>query len=285
MNYIDSLGITRLDFVICTHFHSDHAGALPSLIDKYCNSSCNFIYNPISDNAISSIANEVKWKTAEYKANVISKANEKGMYLATPNNGTVYNIDSNTKFIVYKSSVANGFSDYNRTSLAVVFQYKGKKYLLSGDINIETQKELYSSIGKCDVVKDAHHGYNSNIDIDFIKTTNPKDIIVTRAYQFATNSSRACNSVGMWQSYNKNIYSLHHVGGHIVIDCINNDYVINTSKKFYFENCWLKFNNNNSTWCYFKSGGDYAKNEILTLDGKKYEFDSNGYCVNPYNPR
>ena len=284
ISYLDNVGVTTLDYVICTHFHSDHAGALPTIMQKYCNKNSKFIYNNISDSAINSISKEVTWKTVTYKNNVLNMANTIGMTSTSPNANTTFTLDNNTSFKICKTSSTSGLTDYNGYSLAIVFIYKGRRILLGGDINPTTQNQLISAIGQCDIVKDPHHGYNSKLDLDFCRNVNPKDVIVTRNHDWGTGYYRACNSVGMWQSYEKRIYTLFHTNNHIVIDFIGNDYVISTSNRFYFENCWLKFNNDSNYWCYFKQGGKYARNETLVLDGKRYDFGDNGFCSNPYNP-
>jgi beta-lactamase superfamily II metal-dependent hydrolase len=254
-------------------------------MQKYCNKNSKFIYNNISDSAINSISKEVTWKTVTYKNNVLNMANTIGMTSTSPNANTTFTLDDNTSFKICKIGSTSGLTDYNGYSLAIVFIYKGRRILLGGDINPTTQNQLISAIGQCDIVKDPHHGYNSKLDLDFCRNVNPKDVIVTRNHDWGTDYYRACNSVGMWQSYEKNIYALFHTNNHIVIDFIGNDYVISTSNKFYFEKCWHKFNNDNNCWCYFKQGGQCTKNETLVLDNqKRYDFNGNGFCTNPYNP-
>lgn len=284
MNYLDKVGITKLDYIICTHFHSDHAGALPTIMNKYCNKNSKLIYNNISDSVINSISNEVSWKTTTYKANVLNKASLLGMTSNSPNNNTTFTLDNNTRFKIYKTSATSGFYNYNKSSLVVVFEYKNTRVALTGDITTDVQEELKNAIGKCDIVKDPHHGYNSSISSNFIKITDPNDVILTRNHGFGSGSSRACNSIGMWQAYDKNIYALWHTNDHITVDFISNGYTISTSKRFYFENSWMRFEDNNNLWYYFKQGGKYAKNETLVLDGKRYHFGSNGVCINPYSP-
>lgn len=285
INYLNGVGITKLDYIICTHFHSDHAGALPAIMEKYCNNSSKLIYNDISNSAINSIANEVTWKTVTYKTNVLNMASKIGMTATSPNSNTTFTFDNNTRIKICKTSSTSGLTDYNGYSLAIVFEYKGKKILLGGDINTTTQSQIATAIGKCDIVKDPHHGYNANLNTNFASVVNPKDVIVTRNHDWGNGYYRACNSVGMWQSYGKNIYVLFHTNNHIIISFVNNDYIISTSNRFYFENCWHRFNNDNNYWCYFKQGGQCAKGETLVLDnGKRYDFDNNGYCTNPYNP-
>lgn len=281
LNYLDSLNISKIDYVICTHFHSDHAGGLDVIMNKYCDTSSKFFYKPIDLAQLRTNSNEVKWKTEQYYNNCLAMCEAKGIIKVNVASITRNKIDDNTEFVIYHKSPSN-YNYYNDHSLVVVFKYKNKKVALMGDASPQVQYDLKDLIGKVDIVKDSHHGYNAIVNTEFIKTSNPKDVIVTRSYPFDSGYYRACNSVGMWQSYNKNIYTTFNSKNHIVVDFINNDYIINTSKKFFFENCWLKFNNDSSKWCYFKTGGNYAANETLVLEGKKYHFNSSGFCTNPY---
>ena len=41
---------------------------------------------------------------------------------------------------------------------------------------------------------------------------------------------------------------------------------------------WLKLND---VWYYLKSSGVMACNESMVISGKKYNFNSNGRCLNP----
>ena len=280
-DYFKKIGISHLDYVICTHFHSDHAGALPYLIDNFCDNSSVFMYKDVDSVKLAQNSKEVSWKTQQYRDNCISTVNSLGMTLKQPSNAEKLTIDANTSLTFYKSS-SSDYTDYNSQSLVVVFQYKNKKVLLLGDIPKTVQQELYSSFGRVDILKDSHHGYNQSISLDLCRNCGCKDVIVTRNHGFDTDYYRACNSTGIWQSYSKNIYTLHNTNNHIIVDFINNDYTISTGKRFYFENCWLKIEDK---WCYFKQGGLYAKNESLTLENKTYDFNINGYCTNPYNPR
>lgn len=281
-NYLKEVRVNHLNYVICTHFHSDHAGALPYLMEKFCDKSSVFMYRDVDSTKLATNSKEVSWKTQQYRDNCINTVNSIGMTLKQPANNELLTIDTNTSLTFFKGSTTD-YSNYNLQSLAMIFKYKSKKVLLLGDIPKTVQQELYSSFDKVDIVKDAHHGYNQTISLDMIRNCGCKDVIVTRNHGFDTGYYRACNSAGIWQSYEKNIYTLHNTNNHILIDFVNNDYVISTGKRFYFENCWLKIEDK---WCYLKQGGMYAKNESLTLDGNKtYDFNINGYCTNPYNPK
>lgn len=281
--YIKNLNVDRIDYVINTHFHSDHAGGLDEIMEAFNVKGSFFIYKEFDNSKMTE--KEATWKTNDYKLQTIQKAKEKGMTLVNPTEKQKFIIDTDTYFEVYNTSYID-YNDYNSSSLVIYFVHKNKKYLFLGDINPTAQEKIYTTLpANVDVIKDAHHGYNATIVPDLIRRCNPKDVVVTRNHDFGTGYYRACNSVGMWQSYNKNIYTLFKTGTHIVITCTGYDYTFNTSSRFYFEKCWLKFNNDNTKWCYFKSGGNYAKDETLVLDGKKYEFNSNGFCTNPYNPK
>lgn len=281
--YIKSLGVDRIDYIINTHFHSDHAGGLDEIMSSFNVKDSFFIYKEFDNSKMISV--ETTWRTNDYKLQTIQKAKEKSMKLIIPTEKQRFTIDSNTYFEVYNTTYID-YDNYNSSSLVIYFIHKNKKYLFLGDITPVAQERIYETLpNNVDVVKDAHHGYNKRISPELIRHVNPTDVVVTRNYPFDTDYYRACNSVGMWQSYNKNIYTLFKTGTHIVITCTGYDYTFNTSSRFYFEKCWHKFNDDNSKWCYFKKGGKYARNESLILDNKgKYNFDNYGYCTNPYNP-
>lgn len=280
ISYIRKLGIKKIDYIINTHFHSDHAGGLDEIMYKFDVKNSIFIYKEFNNANMPSI--ETEWKTNVYKTNAINAANSNGMKRVIPTEKQKFIIDDNTYFQIYNATHMD-YSDYNGSSLVIYFVHKNNKFLLLGDLNVARQETLYSTLPQnVDVVKDSHHGYNSTINPNLIKRCNPKDVVVTRNVWTNYGYTRAYNSIGMWQSYEKNIYTTFKTGSHIIITSNGKDYTFNTNTKFYFENCWLKFNSDNSSWCYFKPGGKYARNETLILEGKKYIFDSNGFCTNPF---
>ena len=283
IKYIKNLGINKIDYIINTHFHSDHAGGLDEIMDTFDVKDGTFIYKEFDNSKMPAV--ETEWKTNLIKTNAINAATKNGMNKITPKEKQKFVIDNNTYFEIYNATHID-YSDYNSSSLVIYFVHGDNKFLLLGDVNPTRQATLYSSLPKnVDVVKDSHHGYNATINTDLIKRCNPKDVIVTRNEWNNLAYNRAYNSIGMWQSYEKNIYTLFKTGSHIIITSNGNDYTLNTNAKFFFENCWLKFNNDDSSWCYFKPGGNYAKNETLVLENKKYDFNSDGFCINPFSPR
>jgi len=283
IKYIKNLGINKIDYIINTHFHSDHAGGLDEIMNTFDVKDSTFIYKEFDNSKMPSV--ETDWKTNLIKTNAINAATNNGMKKVIPTEKQKFIIDSNTYFEMYNTTYID-YSDYNSSSLVIYFVHGDNKFLLLGDLSPTRQATLYSSLPKnVDVVKDSHHGYNATINTDLIKRCNPQDVVVTRNEWNNLAYNRAYNSIGMWQSYDKNIYTLFKTGSHIIITSNGNDYTLNTNAKFFFENCWLKFNNDNSSWCYFKSGGNYAKSETLVLENKKYDFNSDGFCINPFSPR
>ena len=155
-----------------------------------------------------------------------------------------------------------------------------KKYLLTGDINPTAQAQLVGKIGKVDMAKVPHHGYNSTINEAWVKELNPRCWVTTRTYGW----ENAYRDVGMLQVLGYPNYVQYTSGGHIVLTSTGNDFTLNTSTKFLFGSCWCKYNNDDNLWYWFKQGGTIAKNETVIIQGKKYRFNSNGICINPYNP-
>ena len=278
VDYLKGVGVTSLDYMIVTHFHTDHAEGFPYIMDNIKVKGANAYYRLPDFSKLPS--KEVGWKTEECWQSFRVKCNEKGVTrhenLTEKQRITL----SDTSYLEFYNTQFANYSDYNSFSLVVLFVHGNKKYLLTGDINPTAQAQLVGKIGKVDMAKVPHHGYNSTINEAWVKELNPRCWVTTRTYGW----ENAYRDVGMLQVLGYPNYVQYTSGGHIVLTSTGNDFTLNTSTKFLFGSCWCKYNNDDNLWYWFKQGGTIAKNETVIIQGKKYRFNSNGICINPYNP-
>ena len=191
-----SNNIDIIDYIIITHFHTDHYRGINALIDS------------LTNNGI--VIKNICWE----KDKVYREPEEQMTYVNFTRklldnhlkldigcmvkrfNGTDYiklsidDVDDVDINIVYPNNfAANSFSDknINNTSTVLRIEYKNKKIMLPGDLEGEGWNILnnYLKDLKCDILKMPHHGdYFGSTDgvlstAQIIRETNPKFAVIS----------------------------------------------------------------------------------------------------------
>jgi competence protein ComEC len=136
ISYLDHHHIRRIDYLIISHFHSDHMGEMEDLLKRY----------------------KVK--------NIISNVNAEDFH----NNKLTC---GNTTFLLYEMPYDS--DNENNNSLMMSLWFHQKHYLFVGDTEIEREKtfiELYDV--DIDYLKVGHHGSITSSSLDFITEINPE---------------------------------------------------------------------------------------------------------------
>ena len=166
---LDGLGITRIDYLVGTHQHSDHIANFDDLINRYAigevvfaaapapcgNTDCNNMKKAASAKGV-----PVRYLLAG--ASVFPTQTVNGLTLSS----SVFAPRSTDNYGVYYSS---GSADFvNSYSLVFNISYGGKTILFTGDITPPAQDKLMAgpSLGNVDVTTAPHHGYNTSTATD-----------------------------------------------------------------------------------------------------------------------
>lgn len=183
IDFIKSLNITHIDYLVLTHFHGDHSGSLPDLITTftvdyiytngaYTNTSAtNKLLSCIKENNITEIV--VKegdtFSIGNCRITVFSPT------LSTNDLYTVFHEPGKTAKIV------------NNTSLVFKLEYGSFSILFTGDIYKDKDREIVSKYGdvlKSTILKVPHHGdlYTASSST-FSRTVQPEyGIIMDNRY-------------------------------------------------------------------------------------------------------
>lgn len=274
IDYIKSQNVNKLDYIIATHHHTDHTEGMPKILDAF-NTVGAVAYHRTPDWSRMPVI-ETEWKTKESHDAFVSKCNEKGIRLVTPLDRNRVNISGDTYFEFYNVD-CNNYDDYNALSLCVLLVHKNMRYFFSADINYNAQELEKWNISKVDLYKCEHHCYNSKVSEDWINRLNPSVAITTRADENILDSN---STHGILQL--KRIPNLvqYDVGGHIVVTSTGYNFTLNTYKHYLRKNKWFN-KNQTGNWYWFKEDGSIAKNESIEINGKVYNFDNTGLCLNP----
>lgn len=162
--YLLDHGITKIDYMICSHFDVDHCGGLFYILDNF------------------QVENVVIGKQFDEYPNLIAfleLAKEKHNRLTVLEAGDIIKFDKDTKGEVLFPSVENKISDneINNNSLVVKLYYRDISILFTGDIEEEAERKLVDIYGNklnSDILKVGHHGSKTSSTEDFIECVTPK---------------------------------------------------------------------------------------------------------------
>ena len=159
INFLKSIGITKINYLILTHGDYDHMGYSSYLINNY--KVKNVIFNNGTFNDL-----ELELIDILYKKNItyyqsleyLNIANSKLYFL----NKEIYNNENDNSSVLYLK-----LSNY--------------KFLFMGDASIDVENKLIKtySLNNIDVLKVGHHGSKTSSSKDFINYINPKYSIIS----------------------------------------------------------------------------------------------------------
>lgn len=160
VDYIKAQGITELEYVIATHPHADHIGALDSVIQNF---PINYLFVANGDA-----------ETQTYK-DFIQAAMDKNLTPSVPLEDKKFMLEE-SYFEVFNT---NGGKDANEQSLVVLYTNGQDKLLLTGDAEQGTEAEILPKMPKVDILKVGHHGSHSSTTDAFLERVAPEYAIIT----------------------------------------------------------------------------------------------------------
>lgn len=164
VGYLKENGVTKLDYVIGTHPHSDHIGGLANIINSFQ------IGKVIMPNAISTT------KTYEELLDTIA---DNKLKISKPIIGAEYIIGSASFVII--APYGSDYKSLNNYSVGIKLVHKENSFVFTGDAETYSENEmLQNGIDlRADVFKLAHHGSSTSNSDDFLDAINPIICIIS----------------------------------------------------------------------------------------------------------
>lgn len=161
INYLNNLGIKKIDYVVGTHPHTDHIGGLEEVINTF---DVEAIYMPkVSSNS----------KTFEDLLTIISN---KGLKVKTAKSGVVVLDEDNLK-LEFVAPNSDNYNNLNNYSAILKLTYLNNIFLFMGDAETLSEDEITSDVD-ADVIKVGHHGSDSSSSVEFVKKVSPEYAII-----------------------------------------------------------------------------------------------------------
>lgn len=164
VSYLNSVGISTLNYVIGTHPHSDHIGGLDVVINEF---QVEKVILPPAEHST---------KTYEDVLTAISK---KGLKITKPVVGTEYHIGNAIFQIIAPNS--EEYNDLNDYSVGIRLVYGDTSYVFAGDADAIAEEEMCNN-GldiSADVLKLNHHGSSYSNNKDFIDAVSPTYAVIS----------------------------------------------------------------------------------------------------------
>ncbi len=179
---IKDTGTSHLDYVIYSHFHSDHTGDFDRLSEDFTIGSVLLINFSFPQG-----------KSASIRESILSKAEEKKIPYHYIQRGDRIELDEGLSLdflnpispITYDASVVDDRTQSifeNNHSMVFLLTYGDNSFLFTGDIYKETEYMLIDQYGerlKSDLLKVPHHGLSTSSSSLFLLSVDPQVNIVS----------------------------------------------------------------------------------------------------------
>lgn len=189
---LNELQITKIDYLIISHYHGDHVGNLDSLKANFDMTETIFYIPPYSSH--SDISELYPWTITQIGNNekIVPTENQ----IVTIDNVKIKFFNISAEDYTYYDSITNNYNDY---SMCCIVNYKDINMLFTGDIGPIAEKRIYSK-GTIDVnidfYKVEHHGTNTGSDSNYLKTLNNPSVAVV-----SCNNQNFINSATVYDTY------------------------------------------------------------------------------------
>ena len=160
VSYLQKQGVEELEAVVCSHAHEDHVGGLPGVLAVFPTKA---VYAP----------------TKTYSSKVFDKflyyTDQQGLEVTIPSPGDQFTLGDALVMIL---GPVKSYADPNNTSIVMMIDFHGKRFLFTGDMETEAENDMLDYWGEyftwsADVLKVGHHGSDTSTSYRFLRAVMP----------------------------------------------------------------------------------------------------------------
>lgn len=169
IDYLQAHGVTKLDYLVITHFDSDHFGEAEEILNTF------EIVNVM-------IPEQVK-DTNMYESFISALDENEDINVIFANDYVGDSLGMGQLNMDILAPLKNNYKDSNDYSITMVARWGNIKFLLSGDAEKEAEEDIVERYTRlqldCDVFKAGHHGSRTSSSQELLDKANPKYIVIS----------------------------------------------------------------------------------------------------------
>lgn len=217
---LDDNNVRHIDYLIITHYHSDHNGNFMNLLNNRYIDQNTIYFMPADTTAFGESNNNA---IAVNKQRFI----ENGLTYRTPEENEKITIGDDL-YLTFVNCDPDKLEQYypnasyavNATSTVVIVEHRGTRALYMGDGTRACYNRMLEEgfvKGTVDLFKIGHHGIDPNTNLNFVKSINPK---------YAVQTSGIINFSRGNYTLSDQMLLMNKIGTIIYPSHIQNDYII-----------------------------------------------------------
>jgi competence protein ComEC len=165
--FLKRRGVDRLDAIVVSHPHADHAGGVAYLLRRF---------------SVGQIIECVSSGDSLYQS-LLSSARDLKVRLVKKQLGDLISLDTTCRFYVVHPLPSNdSTSNQNNSSIVLKAMYGVTSAVFAGDAEVEAEEKIlrrYDGFMKSDIIKAGHHGSATSSSEAFIATVKPTTVLVS----------------------------------------------------------------------------------------------------------
>jgi competence protein ComEC len=165
-DYLQTVGVTRLDLLVLTHCHSDHANGVPELLSRL----------EVSALVLPQVAED----ESEYREEILTLAQTQGTEITLLSENRVLSFGS--ALLTLYAPLGDG--SVNEEGLFVLASYEDFDLLVTGDANIFVESLLvkYDPLPDIEVLAAGHHGSKYATGDTLLDAVTPETCLISVGY-------------------------------------------------------------------------------------------------------
>ena len=201
------LGVTKIDHLIITHFHSDHVGGFRDFAAQF--EIGKVYYKAIKTNLLPEL--EITWRTDVLYEEALQICATKGI----PTKVITENFEvPEAGFKILAGDMSDNYNNYNGQSLGVTLTMNNRKIFVAGDLITRTELMILDDFEECDALIIGHHGYANSNCPEMLNIINAKHYFVPT---YGTSGDDHAEINARIALYSTNYFSTHNNGERITM--------------------------------------------------------------------